>query len=36
MQFLAEVSRLLTKSDAREKLLSARTHAEIYTFLTGK
>jgi len=36
MQFLAEVSRLLTQPEAREKLLSAHTHAEIYTFLTGK
>jgi PTS system nitrogen regulatory IIA component len=36
IQFLAEVSRLLSKADEREKLLAATTHAEIYEILTGK
>ena len=36
MQFLAEVSRLISQPAEREKMLSARTHAEIYEQLTGK
>ena len=36
MQFLAEVSRLISQPDAREKLLQSQTHAEIYHFLTEK
>lgn len=36
IQFLAEVSRLISQPAEREKLLAAKTHAEIYTILTGK
>ena len=36
IQFLAEVSRLISQPAEREKLLAARTHAEIYEILTGK
>lgn len=36
MQFLAEVSRLISQPAEREKLLACRTHAEIYELLTGK
>jgi fructose-specific phosphotransferase system IIA component len=36
IQFLAEVSRLINQPAEREKLLAARTHAEIYELLTGK
>ncbi len=36
MQFLAEVSRLISQPSEREKLLNAITHAEIYELLTGK
>lgn len=36
IQFLAEVSRLLSKANERERLLAATTHAEIYEILTGK
>ena len=36
MQFLAEVSRLISQPAEREKLLESRTHAEIYELLTGK
>ena len=36
IQFLAEVSRLISQPAAREKLLAARTHSEIYEILTGK
>lgn len=36
MQFLAEVSRLISQPAEREKLLASRTHAEIYELLTGK
>ena len=36
IQFLAEVSRLLTQPAQRETLLAAKTHAEIYAILTGK
>lgn len=34
MQFLAEVSRLISQPAEREKLLASRTHAEIYELLT--
>ncbi|MDF7823170.1 PTS sugar transporter subunit IIA [Pontiellaceae bacterium B12227] len=36
IQFLAEVSRLISQPAEREKLLAARTHGEIYEILTGK
>lgn len=36
MQFLAEVSRLISQPAERDRLLAARTHAEIYELLTGK
>jgi fructose-specific phosphotransferase system IIA component len=36
IQFLAEVSRLINQPAEREKLLAAKTHAEIYEILTGK
>ena len=36
MQFLAEVSRLISQPAERQKLLASRTHAEIYELLTGK
>jgi len=36
MQFLAEVSRLISQPAEREKLLAAKTHSEIYELLTGK
>jgi len=36
IQFLAEVSRLISQAAEREKLLSATTHSEIYDILTGK
>ncbi len=36
IQFLAEVSRLISQAAEREKLLAARTHGEIYEILTGK
>lgn len=36
IQFLAEVSRLISQPAERDKLLAARTHAEIYEILTGK
>ena len=36
IQFLAEVSRLISQPAEREKLLAAKTHAEIYEILTGK
>lgn len=36
IQFLAEVSRLINQPAERERLLAARTHAEIYEILTGK
>jgi len=36
MQFLAEVSRLISRPAEREKLLAAKTDAEIYEQLTGK
>jgi PTS system nitrogen regulatory IIA component len=36
IQFLAEISRLLSRAEEREKLLAATTHAQIYELLTGK
>lgn len=36
IQFLAEVSRLISQPAERERLLAAKTHAEIYDILTGK
>jgi PTS system nitrogen regulatory IIA component len=36
MQFLAEVSRLISQPAEREKLLACNTSAEIYALLTGK
>jgi PTS system nitrogen regulatory IIA component len=36
IQFLAEVSRLISQLAERERLLAAKTHAEIYEILTGK
>ena len=36
IQFLAEVSRLISQPAERERLLAARTHADIYEILTGK
>ena len=36
IQFLAEISRLLSQPGEREKLLACRTHNEIYELLTGK
>ena len=36
IQFLAEVSRLVSQPAEREKLLAAKTHFEIYEILTGK
>ena len=36
MQFLAEVSRLISQPAEREKLLACKTHNEIYELLTGK
>ena len=36
IQFLAEISRLISQPAEREKLLAARTHAEIYELLTGR
>ena len=36
MQFLAEVSRLISQPAEREKLLAAKTHGDIYEILTGK
>jgi mannitol/fructose-specific phosphotransferase system IIA component (Ntr-type) len=36
MQFLAEVSRLISQPAARDRLLAAKTHSEIYEILTGK
>ena len=36
MQFLAEVSRLISQPAARETLLACQTHNEIYALLTGK
>lgn len=36
IQFLAEVSRIISQPAERDKLLGAQTHAEIYELLTGK
>ena len=36
IQFLAEVSRLISPPEERAKLLAAKTHNEIYEHLTGK
>jgi PTS system nitrogen regulatory IIA component len=36
MQFLAEVSRLISQPAAREKLLACNTNKEIHELLTGK
>ena len=36
MQFLAEISRLISQPAEREKLLACKTHNEIYELLTGK
>jgi PTS system nitrogen regulatory IIA component len=36
MQFLAEVSRLISQPAEREKLMNSTTHAAIYEQLTGK
>lgn len=36
IQFLAEVSRLISRPAERERLLAAKTHADIYEILTGK
>ncbi|MEN7973814.1 MAG: PTS sugar transporter subunit IIA [Verrucomicrobiota bacterium] len=36
MQFLAEVSRLISQPAEREKLLAANTHGDMYEILTGK
>lgn len=36
IQFLAEVSRLISQPAEREKLLAAKTHGDIYELLTGK
>jgi PTS system nitrogen regulatory IIA component len=36
MQFLAEVSRLISQPVEREKLMAAHTHSQIYEQLTGK
>ncbi len=36
IQFLAEVSRLISQPTNREQLLAAQTHSDIYDILTGK
>ena len=36
MQFLAEVSRLISQPAEREKLLECKTHNDIHVLLTGK
>ena len=36
IQFLAEVSRLISQPAERERLLAAKTHGDIYEILTGK
>ena len=36
IQFLAEISRLISQPAEREKLLAAETHGDIYEILTGK
>ncbi len=36
IQFLAEISRVISQPAEREKMMAANTHAEIYELLTGK
>lgn len=36
IQFLAEISRIISHADVRAKLLAAKTHGEIYELMTGK
>lgn len=36
MQFLAEISRLISQPAERDKLLACTTHGQIYDLLTGK
>ncbi|MDF7807916.1 PTS sugar transporter subunit IIA [Pontiellaceae bacterium B12219] len=36
IQFLAEISRLISQASERDKLLACTTHQEIYDLLTGK
>ena len=36
IQFLAEISRLISQPAERDKLLAAKTHNDIYEILTGK
>jgi len=36
IQFLAEISRLISQPAERDRLLAAKTHGEIYEILTGK
>lgn len=36
IQFLAEISRLISQPAERDRLLAAKTHAEIFEILTGK
>lgn len=36
IQFLAEVSRLISRPNEREQLLASKTHADIYELLAGK
>ena len=36
IQFLAEVSRLISQPDRRQRMLAAKTHSDVYAVLTGK
>lgn len=36
IQFLAEISRVISQKEEREKLLAAQTHGEVYDILMGK
>jgi PTS system nitrogen regulatory IIA component len=36
IQFLAEISRLLTRQDIRDEMLAASTEDELYTILTNR
>lgn len=36
IQFLAEVSRLISQPDRRKRMLAAKTHSDVYAVLTGK
>ena len=36
IQFLAEISRVISRKEEREKLLAAHTHGEVYETLMGK